>query len=268
MRLIPEWRWVMTRAHSMWGSYLAVLFLAVPELLYWLAGIDTAPRAWWLLGMAAALYAVVGRVIDQHDDDGTGPLIPLGSIALMALIMFLTMGMASWVEGDGQEPPGLEDVQGPPSDAAVLAVALPLVTKWEGVSLVAYLDRIAVPPVWTACHGETDGVQPGDTYTAEECAAMLAKRLPEYGHGWYGYLTPVTLSQRLTAERAAAFWSFSYNVGIAGAGKSTATRRLNAGEIRGACEAIGWWNKAGDRVIRGLVNRRAEETALCLKGAA
>jgi GH24 family phage-related lysozyme (muramidase) len=56
------------------------------------------------------------------------------------------------------------------------------------------------------------------------------------------------------------------NVGIAGAGKSTATRRLNAGDIAGGCQALTWWNKAGGRVVRGLVNRRAEEFALCMDG--
>ena len=93
MKLIEDWRWVATRSHSMWGSYLAVIFLAAPELLFALSGIDTAPRLWWLLGLAAAVYAVLGRVIDQHDSDGTGPGLPLASIALMALVMFLTMGM-------------------------------------------------------------------------------------------------------------------------------------------------------------------------------
>jgi GH24 family phage-related lysozyme (muramidase) len=60
--------------------------------------------------------------------------------------------------------------------------------------------------------------------------------------------------------------SLAYNVGVAATSKSTAVRRLNAGNIRDGCEAIGWYNRAGGRVVRGLVNRRADDTKLCLAG--
>ena len=56
-------------------------------------------------------------------------------------------------------------------------------------------------------------------------------------------------------------------VGVRAAGRSTATRRLNAGDVTGACKAITWWNKAGGRVIRGLVNRRTEDQTMCLSKA-
>nr|WP_231119180.1 glycoside hydrolase family protein [Rhodovulum sp. MB263] len=46
---------------------------------------------------------------------------------------------------------------------------------------------------------------------------------------------------------------------MAGAGRSTATRRLSEGDVPGACEALTWWNKAGGRVVAGLRNRRTEE---------
>ena len=263
MKLVQDWRFVMTRSHSMWGLYLTGAFLLFPELLYALGGIDSNPRIWWLLAAAAWVYGMAGRLIDQHDRDGTGPILPFGAIALMALIMFLTMGMGEIKE---PEPDRSQIGAGPPSEAEWAAVAVPLVAKWEGLRTVAYLDTIAEPDVWTVCYGETRNVSPGDTYTDAECAAMLRQRLQEYRAGWHSYLTPQTLAGRLTAERDAAYTSLAYNVGIAGAGGSTATRRLNSGDIRGGCEAIGWWNKAGGRVIRGLVNRRADETALCLRG--
>ncbi|HEX72305.1 MAG TPA: lysozyme [Candidatus Hydrogenedentes bacterium] len=156
----------------------------------------------------------------------------------------------------------------------VLAVAVPLIRKWEGerrcpddpTMHCAYLDRVARPPVWTACHGETRGISGGMRFTDEECAVMLAERAVEFLEGWRGYLTPETRQTRLHAPREAAFTSLAYNIGVAGAGRSTATRRLNAGDVPGACAAIGWWNRAGQRVIVGLVNRRAEEVALCRVG--
>ena len=49
---------------------------------------------------------------------------------------------------------------------------------------------------------------------------------------------------------------------------SWSTRRLNAGDIAGGCTSLTWWNKAGARVIRGLVNRRADEYQMCMEGLA
>jgi GH24 family phage-related lysozyme (muramidase) len=152
------------------------------------------------------------------------------------------------------------------SEAATMAVAVPLVAKWEGLETTAYLDRIASPPVWTICYGETQGVRPGETRTREQCEDGLMRGLVQYRNGLHRHFQPETIQRRLTPERDAAFVSLSWNVGIAGAGGSTATRRLNAGDIRGSCEALTWWNRAGQRVVRGLVNRRAEEQALCLRG--
>jgi len=120
--------------------------------------------------------------------------------------------------------------------------------------------------VWTVCYGETKGVQPGDTYTEAECRDMLAREVLSYRRGWHRYLEPQTITQRLHAERDAAFTSLAYNVGVGGAGGSTATRRLNSGRVAGACDALTWWNKAGQRVVRGLIRRRAAEYQLCMIG--
>lgn len=147
-----------------------------------------------------------------------------------------------------------------------MAVAVPLVAKWEGLETTAYLDRIARPPVWTICYGETQNVQPGETRTRAECEAGLRRGLVQYRNGIHQAFTPDTKERRLHADRDAAFVSLAWNVGIAGVRNSTATRRLNAGDIRGACEALTWWNRAGQRVVRGLVNRRADEHQLCMRG--
>ena len=147
-----------------------------------------------------------------------------------------------------------------------MAVAVPLVARWEGLETTAYLDRIASPPVWTICYGETEGVRAGETRTEAECREGLRRGLVRYRNGIHVAFTPETKSQRLPPERDAAFVSLAWNVGIGGVRGSTATRRLNAGDIRGACEALTWWNRAGQRVVRGLVNRRADEHRLCLQG--
>ena len=152
------------------------------------------------------------------------------------------------------------------SEAATMAVAVPLVARWEGLETTAYLDQIARPPVWTICYGETEGVKAGETRTDAQCRDGLRRGLVRYRNGIRPAFTAETRAQRLPPDRDAAFVSLAWNVGIAGVRNSTATRRLNAGDIRGACEALTWWNKAGGRVIRGLVNRRADEQQLCLRG--
>jgi len=47
--------------------------------------------------------------------------------------------------------------------------------------------------------------------------------------------------------------------------RSTALRRFNSGDIEGAAEALQWFNKAGGRVLTGLVRRRAAEADLMLE---
>jgi GH24 family phage-related lysozyme (muramidase) len=153
------------------------------------------------------------------------------------------------------------------SEQAAIAIAVPLVAKWEGLEVKAYLDTIAKPPVWTVCYGETEGVRPHEVRTEVQCRDGLRRGLARYRADLHRYFAPDTKAARLPPTRDAAFVSTAWNVGVHGLGKSTAVRRLNAGDVVGACEAITWWNKAGGRVIRGLVNRRSEEQALCLKGA-
>ncbi|UWR31327.1 lysozyme [Sulfitobacter sp. W002] len=232
MKLIPNWKQIAKRSHSMWANYLGILCLFAPELIYYVTERDTNPRLWWLLGVGLIIYGLIGRVKDQGVGDST-------------------TRCASAVTA-----------------AAFLLVAFPLVAKWEGKENQAYLDRIASPPVWTVCYGETRGVKAGDSYNDAECQAMLEAGLLEYREGLYQYFTPRTINTRLTPERDAAYVSLAWNVGIRGAGKSTATRRLNAGSIAGGCTALTWWNKAGGRVVRGLVRRRSDEYRLCMQGLA
>lgn len=159
----------------------------------------------------------------------------------------------------------------PALDRQVVDVATPEIAASEGLPCdgdrcAAYLDRIASPPIWTICHGETRGVRAGDVWTRAECMATLRPRVAEYWRGVRACLTEATLERRLSAHRGAAFTSLGYNVGIGAVCGSTAMRRLNAGDLRGACVAITWYNRAGGRVILGLVNRRARERADCELG--
>jgi GH24 family phage-related lysozyme (muramidase) len=244
MKLVKDAKRIAMRAHSMWANYLGILCLIAPELIYWLFERDTNPRLWWLAGIALIVYGIFGRLKDQ------------GITRSPAVVVLTAFIMSAGVS----EP--LKPAQGT-TEAATLDVAVPLIAKWEGLRTTAYRDIVGV---WTVCYGETKGVRPGDTYTKAECRAMLAREVAAYRTGLHEYFAPKSKQDRLTPERDAAYVSLAYNVGIRGAGKSTATRRLNAGNIAGGCDAITWWNKAGQRVVRGLVRRRADEYRLCMAG--
>lgn len=144
--------------------------------------------------------------------------------------------------------------------SAILAAAVALVGTWEGVRTVAYKDIVGVP---TVCFGETRGVKMGDRYTLEECRVMLGDGLVEFERGMRACLrSPDTIP----AKSYVAFLSLSYNIGMRAFCGSTVARRANAGDIRGACDAIRMWDRAGGKIVQGLVNRRADERRICLQG--
>lgn len=143
---------------------------------------------------------------------------------------------------------------------AMMAAAVALVGAWEGLRTVAYRDVVGIP---TVCFGETRGVKMGNRYTVDECKAMLGDALVEFETGMRKCLKA---PDAIPGKSYVAFLSLSYNIGTGAFCRSTVARRANAGDIRGACEAITMWNKAGGRVIKGLVNRRAEERKICLEG--
>jgi len=139
-----------------------------------------------------------------------------------------------------------------------ILLASAIIAPWEGVELQAYRDIVGVP---TVCYGETRGVKMGDRYTLAECKTQLAAAVGQFEAAIRPCL-PATLPD----PTRAAFISAAYNIGSHAFCKSTMSRRAKAGDLRGACEALLMWIKAGGREVRGLVNRRKAERELCLSG--
>lgn len=66
-----------------------------------------------------------------------------------------------------------------------------------------------------------------------------------------------------TAHQFDALVSFHYNTGAIA--RATLTRKHLAGDHAGAAREFARWNRAGGRVLKGLVRRRAAEAELyCL----
>lgn len=143
---------------------------------------------------------------------------------------------------------------------AVGIAAVGIITNFEGLRTHAYRDSIGVP---TICIGETQNVRMGDTKSAEECRAMLVRRLDVFEAGVRKCLkSPDTVPDGAYV----ASISLAYNVGVPAFCGSSIRRKLDAGDVRGACDAFLNWNKAGGHVIAGLTTRRKAERQICLNG--
>lgn len=139
---------------------------------------------------------------------------------------------------------------------------LELVKRFEGCKLTAYACPANVP---TIGHGHTGpdvtrediGVK---TITQDEADNLLLEDL---------YLVEMRVKKLLqreaTSNQLSALVSFAYNVGTMNLRTSTLLRKFNAGDDKGAAEQFPAWNKAGGRVLPGLIARRAAEQALFLK---
>nr|WP_320141679.1 lysozyme [uncultured Cohaesibacter sp.] len=248
MQLVNDWRRVVATSLSFWMQVIGLLFMIVPEIWYATTGRDYDPAVAWWLGVLFLVVGLVGRVYRQKLSM-VREWIRIAGIALIVFLLAVLLAGRAFATTV--------------SEKDTLAVAVPFIAQEEGERLVAYKDIVGV---WTICSGSTRGVYPGMRKTIAECRELLRTEVAEYRARLHRYFNAATKNRRLTAKRDTAYVSLAYNAGVSAIGRSTATKRLNAGNIKGGCEALTWWNKAGGRVIRGLVSRRSREKALCMEG--
>lgn len=138
--------------------------------------------------------------------------------------------------------------------------------------LKVYLDIVGVA---TACDGITTykgkPLARNHTFTEAQCTVMLEEELVKHAKGVMACspglaLSPATLTEKRREGPRFASVSLAYNVGVGAYCSSTARRRFNAHDYAGGCTALTWFNKAGGRVVRGLVNRRNKEAKVCYEG--
>ncbi len=154
-------------------------------------------------------------------------------------------------------------------DPAVILAVEKGIMPWEGLVLKSHWDPFA--KIWDICYGETKGIGPGMAKTKAECFDMLLRRVHDDYYQKIMECSP-NLAKAPISVRASMITG-SYNFGVGAWCRSTAKGRIEAGMWRFACEAQTAFNKAGGRVVRGLVNRREMgdqwrigEAELCVSG--
>lgn len=143
-------------------------------------------------------------------------------------------------------------------------VGIALIREFEGCArkrpdglVEAYPDPGTGAAPWTIGWGATgQGVAPDSVWTQQQCDDRLAADLRRYADDVRDALANAPTTQ----AQFDALVSFHYNTGAIR--RATLTRLHGARDYRGAAAEFSRWNRAGGRVMKGLVRRRAAEARL------
>ncbi|WP_151765994.1 lysozyme [Acinetobacter colistiniresistens] len=141
-------------------------------------------------------------------------------------------------------------------------VGIKLISSFEDLKLVSYL---CPANVWTIGFGTTiypsgKKVKQGEKCTPQQANEYFAHDLKRF-EASVNNLVKVPLSQ----NQFDALVSLVYNIGSGNFASSTLLKKLNAKDYAGAADQFPRWNKAGGKVLNGLIRRRDAERALFLK---
>lgn len=151
----------------------------------------------------------------------------------------------------------------------VSQAGIDLIKRFEGLAKLIPGGKVAAYPdpgtggaPWTVGFGATmiEGkpVTPTTVITLEQAEALLRDDIERHARDVRALLreTPTTQGQ------FDALASFHFNTGALG--RSTLLKLHKAGDYGAAAKEFPRWNRAGNRVLRGLVRRREAERALYL----
>lgn len=194
------------------------------------------------------------------------------AVYMMAAILAFTVGRESLMNTRALEKLAqtAKDIDGVANRAnEAIRLVAPFVEKHEGFRQKAYWDKIGKK--WTVGHGHTfirdaktgklRAVTKGDTMDAASSSALVLDRLRSNAASMYRNLQ---WTRTLSPGALAALYDIAYNAGpgVLSAAKSPSlNRKMNApGADR---ESVAWsevptYKKSGGKVVKGLVNRRAD----------
>lgn len=149
---------------------------------------------------------------------------------------------------------------------AINKEALDLIKRFEGFRSKAYLDPVNVLTIGyghTNLSGYPPKITPSSTISEAEASKLLERVLEDV----YEKAVDRNVKVPLNENQRGALVSFTYNLGEGNLKKSTLLKKLNAKDYAGAAAEFPKWNKAGGKVLKGLVRRREAEQKLFLKAA-
>jgi lysozyme len=131
---------------------------------------------------------------------------------------------------------------------------LALIKKFEGCKLEAYK---CAAEVWTIGYGSTKGVKEGDTITQEEAEELLIKDVKVFEKA-----VNDAVERSMVQCQFDALVSWTFNLGAGSLNSSTMLKKLNNQEYDEVVPQMKRWNKAGGKVLQGLIRRREAEALL------
>ncbi len=139
---------------------------------------------------------------------------------------------------------------------------LAIIKHYEGFSPTPYLDPIGIP---TIGYGSIWGLDRARVSMAheeisEDDGEILLARMLHQTERAVRRLVGVPLSD----HQFSALVSFTYNLGSGNLQRSTLRMKANRGDMAGAADEFPKWRRAGGRILKGLVRRRAAERRLWL----
>lgn len=145
------------------------------------------------------------------------------------------------------------------------AVALAILRGAEQCRLRAYPDPGSGGAPWTIGWGATGpDIHPGLVWTQAQADARLVLNLNHLA----AQMVLACGATPTNGNQFGALCSLAYNIGFGAFLGSSVLRFHHAGAHHEAAAAFAAWDKAGGRVLTGLVRRRAAEAALYLTVAA
>jgi len=156
--------------------------------------------------------------------------------------------------GVAKKQPKLKKTELGENNMKISQEGIALIKVFEGCKLESYLCAAGV---WTIGYGHTKMVEEGQEITQEEADNILLNDLEIYEEA---VLKAVEVP--LHQHQFDALVSWTFNLGGANLNASTMLKVINKGEYEDVPAQIKRWNKAGGKVLQGLIRRREAEALL------
>jgi len=140
------------------------------------------------------------------------------------------------------------------------ARGLSIIKTFEGWSPTVYVCPAGVPTIGYGSIWDLDGnrvTMSHPSITKDEGQILLQRELRHIQRA-VGQLVNVPLN----ANQYSALASWTFNLGSGRLQSSTLRRKLNRGDYDGASAEFPKWRRAGGKILKGLVLRRAKEKEL------